>query len=179
MRDMWTHYNNDVEASYNIKFRTGPGTFYDKIHYSFEKGGPYYTGQIAQVYSKGQTAEVLLLVNAGHKGYFQFFICNADGIENPTQNCFGEPLKDIKGDNNFPQIVRSELADDEKVYKIIKSHHSDLYPKRQPLYKFDIVLPNDLTCEHCIFQWRWVSSAGQNYTGCSDITITNSILISD
>ncbi len=53
-------YNGDVAASRRIRL----GEFkYDFVHYSFEKGSPYYTGKIVETYKKGQTIEVLLEVS--------------------------------------------------------------------------------------------------------------------
>jgi len=52
-------YNGDVTSSSRVKL---PLFKYDFVHYSFEKGGPYYTGKIVETYKKGQTIEVLLEV---------------------------------------------------------------------------------------------------------------------
>jgi len=36
-----------------------------------------------------------------------------------------------------------------------------------------VVLPADLTCNHCILQFVWLDTdPGQHYTSCSDISIT-------
>jgi hypothetical protein len=52
-------YNGDVTSSSRVKL---PLFKYDFVHYSFEKGGPYYTGKIVETYKKGQTIEVLIEV---------------------------------------------------------------------------------------------------------------------
>ena len=52
-------YNGDVAASRRIQIKAFN---YDFVHYSFEKGGPYYTGKIVETYKKGQTIEVLIEV---------------------------------------------------------------------------------------------------------------------
>ena len=48
-------YYDNVTSNFRVII---PSQKYDEIHYSFEKGGPYYTGQIAETYKKGQTIEV-------------------------------------------------------------------------------------------------------------------------
>ena len=53
-------YYGDVTASERV---TIPSHGYDHLHYSFEKGGPYYTGKIVENYKKGQTIEALIRVN--------------------------------------------------------------------------------------------------------------------
>lgn len=164
-------YDNDVTASRDIQFRKG--IVY--THSSFEKGGPYYTGKIAETYSKGQTIEALVQINAGHRGNFQFFICNADGIENPTNDCM-VLLQDDQGRDEMPQKGQRELTDSEKSRQETFDRSADYNSDdgvwtMKSLYKFNIVLPADLTCEHCIFQWRWVSAIGQIYRSCSDISI--------
>jgi len=53
-------YNGDVLSSSRIRMAVFN---YDFVHYSFEKGGPYYTGKIVETYKKGQTIEVLLEVS--------------------------------------------------------------------------------------------------------------------
>ena len=47
--------------SEHVSFNTRRGR-YDEVHYSFEKGGPYYTGNIAETYKKGQEIEALIKV---------------------------------------------------------------------------------------------------------------------
>ena len=50
-------FNGDAASSLRLTMRA-----YDRIHYSFEKGGPIYTGKIVETYKKGQTIEALLRV---------------------------------------------------------------------------------------------------------------------
>ena len=52
-------FNGDAASS--VRHST-PDFNYDRIHYSFEKGGPIYTGKIVETYKKGQTIEALLRV---------------------------------------------------------------------------------------------------------------------
>lgn len=56
----------------------------------------------------------------------------------------------------MPQIRRNKLTAAEKSVQMTFNrpdyNSDDGEWKRQPLYKFNIVLPADLTCEHCIFQ---------------------------
>ncbi len=52
-------YGGDVTNSARL---TVPHLGYDNYHFSFEKGGPYYTGRIVETYKKGQTIEALIEV---------------------------------------------------------------------------------------------------------------------
>ncbi len=59
-------YNNNVSSSERIVIfdgrRTAEGGFYNQTHFSFEKGGPFYTGKIAATYKRGQVVQTGLLV---------------------------------------------------------------------------------------------------------------------
>ena len=71
-------------------------------------------------------------INAGHGGIFQFRICNADGIENPGEECFdGNYLMDKDGNYEFPQpslknksesVMKLEWHDRDT--NIVKLNHS-------------------------------------------------------
>ena len=62
-------YNNNVSSSLRVMFgggdarRTAEGGHYNETHFSFEKGGPYYTGKIAATYKKGQVVKTGFVVN--------------------------------------------------------------------------------------------------------------------
>lgn len=111
---------------------------------------------IANHFTKGQVVDALISVNAGHKGHFEFRVCNADGIENPDDSCF-EVLSSTDGRTTFDQVVRGKLTSDEKELKKLRGfdHATQKltdFEQRTLLYKFNIQLPADLTCDHCIFQ---------------------------
>ncbi len=61
-------YNNNVQASERITI----GKHYNQTHFSFEKGGPFYTGKIAATFKKGQVVPTRFIVKmlAGNLFFF-------------------------------------------------------------------------------------------------------------
>jgi hypothetical protein len=70
-------------------------------------------------------------ITANHNGYFEFMICNVDGMStDATQNCLNQNyLKDSAGQT---KIV------------IEKGYNGKIYTSLQ--------LPASLSCNHCVFQ---------------------------
>jgi hypothetical protein len=70
-----------------------------------------------------------LKLTVEHLGFFEFRICNVDGsTKEATQECLDKTvLKDVSGQSRF--------------FVNLAFH-----------YKFKLVLPTQLTCNHCVFQ---------------------------
>ncbi len=94
----------------------------------FEKGGKNYRGTIVATYSKNSPIKAIVEITAGHKGYFEFRICNVDGWEGDATNaCFRQnPLKDADG------FTRFKYKDGNNTYLL------------KP--------PQDFFCKHCVLQ---------------------------
>ena len=92
--------------------------------------------------------------NAGHRGFHEFRICNADGIDNPQNDCFeGSVLQSIDGRVRFWQHPPSEGLPDDRVWVWNDVFdESGLGPIRERSLLYSMVLPTNLTCQHCIFQ---------------------------
>ena len=70
-------------------------------------------------------------ITANHKGYFEFRLCNVDGMAgDATQNCL---------DRNILQDENGNT----KIY--IPGGKTGKFTSR-------LVLPSGLSCEHCVFQ---------------------------
>ena len=98
----------------------------------------------------------------GHGGYHEFRICNADGIDNPTNECF-RTLVGVYGrfQNLTSQFPNSWYSRGDTPTAIIKGRRGYFYKDfRTPpagrsdyyvnIYKMQ--LPADLSCKQCIFQ---------------------------
>lgn len=144
-------YNNDPTAVLELK-RNGIKTRL----YSFEKGSVIYSGEIVANYTQGQLLEskVQIVVRDNHGGLVQFRICNLDGMtDEPGMECF---------DNN---ILTFESGETE--LELSRGFRRRVY------HNFKVWLPVDLTCKHCIFQWRWFNTTlDQIHIGCADISIS-------
>lgn len=82
-------------------------------------------------YAQGQQIEVVVDVTANHYGYFEFRICNVDGLKgDATQKCLDKRLLTDSNDQTQIYIQRGYFG------KI----------------KTTVNLPADLTCKHCVFQ---------------------------
>ena len=64
-------YYRDVTASQRIQITSHE---YGRVHYSLEKGGPYYTEQIVENYKKGDTIQDLIRVCSNIISILLFFI---------------------------------------------------------------------------------------------------------
>ncbi|KAK2581714.1 hypothetical protein KPH14_002199 [Odynerus spinipes] len=112
-----------------------------------ENTGIYGTGTIVKRYQKGQKIEAVARITANHWGHFKFQICPlSNSKELETEECFERfPLKFEDGSDKY-QVPTHEIRD----------------------YKMTLVLPENLTCEHCVLRWEYV--AGNNWGICDDGT---------
>ncbi len=84
-------------------------------------------------YNKAAMIEAKVQVSHNHGGFVQFRICNADGLNNdPEMQCFERNV--LKFENGKSEM---ELA---------KGRRRGVY------HIFNVQLPLDLTCDHCVFQ---------------------------
>eukprot|EP00095_Tigriopus_kingsejongensis_P000887 maker-scaffold409_size180341-snap-gene-0.25 protein:Tk00887 transcript:maker-scaffold409_size180341-snap-gene-0.25-mRNA-1 annotation:"hypothetical protein DAPPUDRAFT_317372" len=111
-------------------------------------GGVYASGIIVEEYQAGQWIDIAIEVTTAHLGHWEFKICPNDNIhQDPKQDCFDEIgfLLTSGGVENYPLTTWDER-----------------------LFKFEIKLPDQLTCKQCILQWKWVT--GNNWGECEDGT---------
>ena len=94
---------------------------------------------------------------AGHWGYHEFRICNADGLDNPTDECF----QTLVGFNGLTQFNVSWYHRGDTPRTIIAGRPDYLYKDLRVGQNgsshyfsniFKIRLPENSTCSHCIFQ---------------------------
>lgn len=97
----------------------------------FEKGGSLYRGIIVRNYVQGQNIDVAVEVTANHKGFFEFRICDIDGLNtDATQACLDKtPLTDKNGNTRFPLLTESATV-----------------------VSLKLKLPSKLTCKNCVIQ---------------------------
>lgn len=71
-------------------------------------------------------------VTANHLGFFKFRLCNLDKYDKESDECFDDILlKLTNGDDKF--TISDQEAD----------------------FHIPLMLPEDLTCNHCVLQWTW------------------------
>uniref|UniRef100_A0A0B6ZZ67 Chitin-binding type-4 domain-containing protein n=1 Tax=Arion vulgaris TaxID=1028688 RepID=A0A0B6ZZ67_9EUPU len=119
------------------------------------------------VYLENQVIIIRLQITVSHKGYHEFKICNVQrtgGIE-ATQECLDATV----------------LEDENGAKKFYNGTESTGY------FEYILVLPEGLTCSHCVIQWRWkcgndwgcdaggccvgCGARQEEFYGCSDVTI--------
>merc|ERR1712110_631304 len=156
-------YNNDPTVPATIFKPNLNGGTYQTV-YSYEKSSPIYRGYIVRTYNQSQTINIRLRIEANHKGSVQFRICNADAlVADPKMECFeNNILKFTDGSTEMALndgVASNTVVDDDGSIK-------------RGNFVFRVTLPDYLTCNHCLFQWRWFNTGnGQKYFGCSDISI--------
>ncbi|KAK0162803.1 hypothetical protein PV327_006549 [Microctonus hyperodae] len=111
-----------------------------------ETGGKYGNGIIVRKYRTGAIIPVHIQLTANHRGYFEFRTCPmANRHEEVTQECLDKYLL------NMPNsTARYYPGVGNKIF--------------ETFYK----LPDDLNCEQCVFQWRYI--AGNNWGDCGNGT---------
>ncbi|XP_043205893.1 uncharacterized protein LOC122372583 [Amphibalanus amphitrite] len=139
-----------------------------------EIGGPVYRGYITERYLEQQVIEVDVHITANHKGFIQFKICSVPGFDTEaTQECL---------DRHVLTVADSEVTE-------IPIHPRD---RRVKVW---LQLPAGLTCQHCVFQWRyhagnsWGQCVNGSYAvgcgpqeefyGCSDVAVGDDVGPSD
>lgn len=136
----------------------GPSPLFDEVNHgpTMFDGAPLFDGTIVATYKAGDVIDVSLNNLANHGGDHSFRICNADDLsEDPEMDCFDQNVLLLEDGTKSANRPGSRAT------------------RRVPL-DFKVVLPEDLTCEHCILQWKWVVFRGtqQTYINCADIRIT-------
>lgn len=108
-----------------------------------ELGGTFGQGVIVKSYPKGSTISVTVKITANHRGYFYFRLCNLDTARE-SDACFElNKLKIANGADTY--VLPSTLSQD---------------------YAVSLKLPNNLSCNHCVLQWTYVT--GNNWGWCPD-----------
>ena len=127
-------------------------------------------------YLEGKIINVTLDIVANHYGYFELRLCqNDEPMKKVTQDCFDKNLLFIYN-NNF---YNNALLPDEKKKLLDQSLNDYKYflsSKKTDKYTISAQLPEDVTCKHCVLQWKY--HAGNNYgltnsttgDGCSGCT---------
>lgn len=123
----------------------------------YTKGGDKYLGKIMRTYDVGTFIDVHIRLTANHKGVFEFRICNLDTIENDaSQDCLNKTILKIKNTEKTQYKLDNEMN-----------------------HKYSLELPYDLSCNHCVLQWKWIAAKdwgtdnnGKSCMGCGLIQET-------
>ena len=91
-------------------------------------------------------------IKAGHRGFFQFRLCNADGIDNPDNECFkGNALRFRDYKKRTPQLTYKEAKEAGRIVPTtVYDRDGSTFVENQQAYYLQ--LPDDVTCKHCILQ---------------------------
>lgn len=113
-----------------------------------ELGGRYgSTGLIPRTYEQGDLFDVKVQLTAHHKGFFEFKLCEMKpGMTTEDESCFDMESSIIELENGGTKWDVTEK-------------HPTTY------YESTLRLPDSLSCEHCVLQWRYHTG---NSWGCDD-----------
>ena len=96
---------------------------------------------VTKTYKEGQQIEVSVKITSNHQGFFRFSVGKVE--KRPiTQEQLKHILLQPDGSNTWP-----------------------LHSSRDGVFKIKLMLPEGLTCDHCVVQWWW--KVGNNW-GCND-----------
>ncbi len=119
----------------------GGVSFYQPQHernatgYSVEYGSEKYLGQVVKTYKKGETISVVLFIPANHRGFVEFRLCEAPENADPTKECFENNKLKFENGQDRADVMSGQINGNDFTYKV--------------------QLPEEKTCEHCVFQWYW------------------------
>ena len=139
----------------------------------FELGGDSSSPQgfIVKTYRQGQEIEAKIELSSNRAGWFEFRLCKLrSDDEDATQECLDENLLEDRQGNTRIRVKKAQKGGQ---------------------IRFRLQLPKELTCDHCVFQWKYhtatnwgrdeetgVSCVGcgpqEEFYGCSDIKISPS-----
>lgn len=114
-----------------------------------EHGGKFGSGTIGRYYPAGiKEMSVKIELLAFEKGFFEFRLCSLNNYT-LTQECLDENILPIKEGYLLGTPLR-------------------YYPKDARDFRLTIAIPPDLTCDHCVLQWRYHTA---NSWGTDPITL--------
>ncbi|XP_061196620.1 uncharacterized protein LOC133204893 [Saccostrea echinata] len=133
-----------------------------------EAGGRYATGVITRKYKAGDVIDLAADLTANHVGVFEYRVCPIRDVNIPaTQECF----------DKYPVLITESI---DGRYHVNASENGVIHMKGR--------LPPNLSCEHCVLQWRYNTGNRWNcdindrcghglgpqeeFYGCADISIT-------
>ncbi|XP_063696955.1 uncharacterized protein LOC134827969 [Culicoides brevitarsis] len=119
--------------------------FADEPPRKHEIGGEFGEPVIVEKYKKGAILPAKVRVTANHKGKFWFELCNMDLAKEETESCFSTKLRTTQGEE-FWQLSSNESR----------------------VFDVDLRVPEEMTCQHCIFRWTWMT--GNNWGDCGNGT---------
>ncbi|XP_052785654.1 uncharacterized protein LOC128221204 [Mya arenaria] len=102
---------------------------------------------ITGYYVRGQTIDVTVKLTANHKGWWEFKLCPLENYNTVvTQECLDEHIL------TFTDVGETRLYLADNGFTESKS------------YKVKLDLPDDVTCDNCVLQWKYYTG---NSWGCS------------
>ncbi|XP_067659367.1 uncharacterized protein [Haliotis asinina] len=117
------------------------GDAYDSFPRENEVGGRYANGIIVRSYRAGSDIMVTVRLTTYHKGYFEFRLC-------PESNTSGDATGDCLDRNLMPvRMLSGKEANKTRFYPDAGSND----------YVLAVSLPPGVTCDKCLFQWRYVT----------------------
>jgi hypothetical protein len=138
-----------------------------------EPGGQFATGIIVKTYQEGTVFNATIDILANHYGYFELRLCqNDEPMKKVTQECFDQNLLYIY-DNNFDDNPLLEAEEKERLNADLVNYKYFLRSKKTGTYNVTAQLPKNLTCNHCVLQWKY--HAGNNF-GLTDLNLNKGCL---
>jgi len=145
------------------------------------------SGRITAEYTQGQIITLEVAVSTHHRGHFEFFLCDmANNIGSVTSECLLQTplLRDPTDTAVSPPDARAEFAgryyieprcarEDTDATYATSLNATALYTRAAELHRnlqkvrMRYQLPADLTCQHCVLQWVYVTGNSCNAPGYS------------
>lgn len=102
-----------------------------------ELGGQFGEGVVVAKYVAGQKVTVQISITANHRGNSWFELCNMDsmfakGTKMEEEECFKTKVLTVDGEENW-WLPTAEVR----------------------VFDVDLKMPEDVTCNHCVFRWTW------------------------
>ena len=122
----------------------------------------YGKGVLVRRYVRGQPIKVRVELTANHMGYFEFRICpNNNPAQVASQRCLDQNLlkKTSGGGPRFVSNQKREIWQPLAMGFLPACRY--MVGPGNKIFEMHYQLPSDLTCQQCVFQWRYI--AGNNW----------------
>jgi len=118
----------------------------------------------SNTYASGQSIDIVIDVSTHHAGHFEFFLCDTSDLGNPddlTQDCLNK--HQLIRDPSKPSLTPIDSKYPGRFFLEPRCLHDADAPKDDNLQlgqrmTAHYMLPEGLTCEHCVLQFWWITS---------------------
>lgn len=128
-------------------------------------GGSLYTGEIVGTFQPGSVMPVEVTISTHHMGHIEFFLCDKGSLSSPqgpiTQTCLNQhKLHVVKNPEDANSFVDPNYPNRFFFPPACADGYTDASPWSSSAWVYPalVQLPHELSCEHCVLQFYYVTA---------------------